>query len=111
MHVRLPWTPYKYLLVSSTLSVLFHWYGQHFDYLFVIAWLFYDISRSSRRALRVVITLNAIVFITNICIKYNSDYWLYHSLWHLLSGAKCLYLSRYLTYYRVADVSSSPYRA
>jgi hypothetical protein len=91
--------------------MLLHRYGQHFDYIFAIAWLFYDISRSNRRALRVVITLNAIVFITSICIKYNSDYWLYHSLWHLLSAAKCLYISKIITYYRVAGVSSSPYRA
>jgi hypothetical protein len=93
---------------------MWHWYGEpknmlyYLDYFFAFAWFITDVYRSRRETLKMVITLNAIVFITNICIKYNSDYWLYHSMWHLLSSAKCFYIS---TYYPVSGASSSPYHA
>jgi hypothetical protein len=113
--VKLPWTWHNYVIIaSSTFSVMWHWYGEpknmlyYLDYFFAFAWFITDVYRSRRETLKMVITLNAIVFITNICIKYNSDYWLYHSMWHLLSSAKCFYIS---TYYPVSGASSSPYHA
>lgn len=118
LSIRFPWTSHNYIvIVSSTFSVLWHWYGEpknllhYLDYFFALVWFLTDISRCRRGVLTAIIVLNAIVFITNICIKYNSDYWLYHSLWHLLSSAKSLYVSKYLTYYRVSGGFSSPYHA
>ena len=119
LSIRFPWNSHNYIIIaSSTFSALWHFYGEpktllyYLDYFFALVWFLTDILRS-RKFLKTIIALNAIVFITNICIKYNSDYWLYHSLWHLLSSEKCLYVSklsaRSITYYRVSGGFSSPY--
>ena len=52
--------------------------------------------------------LNSVLDDSNLCIKYNTEYWFYHSLWHILSSAKCFYISRGC---RVSTAFSSPYRA
>lgn len=113
LSIRFPWTWHNYIVIaSSSFSVLWHCYGEprnliyYLDYFFASAWFLVEIFRSRPRALKTVLTLNAIVFITNLCIKYNSNYWLYHSAWHLASSAKCVYL----TYYRVSNASLSPCR-
>ena len=113
LSIRLPWIWDNYIVIaSSTLSVLWHWYGKprnliyYLDYFFAVSWFLVEVIQTRRRALKNVLALNTIIFITNLCIKYNSTYWFYHSMWHFLSAAKCFYL----TYYRASNVSSNPYR-
>jgi hypothetical protein len=113
LSIQRPWSSYNIIVIlSSSFSVIWHWYGEpkniiyYLDYFFALVWFLADVYRSRRANLKSVIILNTIVFITNICIKYNSDYWLYHSLWHLLSSGKSLYIS---TCCQVANVFSSPY--
>ena len=113
--IRFPWIWRNYIVIlSSSFSVLWHLYGEpknlifYFDYLFATAWFLVEIFQTRSRDLKNVVALNTIVFITNLCIKYNTNYWFYHSLWHILSSAKYFYISRGC---RVSNVSSSPYHA
>ena len=43
-----------------------------------------------------VIALNIIVFLLNMN-PGSDDYYLYHSLWHLMSAAKCFYVASKVT--------------
>jgi hypothetical protein len=103
--------------LSATLSALWHWYGEprslllFLDYFFAGLWAVIDLYNALPRKILPIIALNIIVFITNLCIKYDNNYWFYHSLWHLLSSAKCYYVSHRLTYYRDVNEFSSPYHA
>lgn len=96
--------PYYPLIVcaSTTLSFLYHRYSESneiitvCDYVFALVWASYDLRLSSRATCRLVLLLNTVIFLMNMSIAYDKNYVYYHSLWHLLSAAKSLYISHLL---------------
>jgi hypothetical protein len=88
------------VIASSTLSVLWHWHGepkgvvQNLDYLAAFAWGIAELVYAPRGQLKLVFVANSIVLCANLCIKYDNNYWFYHSAWHLLSAMKAIYISR-----------------
>jgi hypothetical protein len=100
------------VIASSTLSVLWHWHGeqkgtiQNLDYLAAFAWGIAELVYAPRGFLKLVFVANSIVLCTNLCIKYDANYWFYHSAWHLLSAIKAIWLSRIITF----EPTKSPFR-
>lgn len=82
--------------MSTTLSVLWHLQGEPINYLLYLdyfgagLWTGYELYASTNRVQ--VAVLNLLVFLLNISpIIY--DYHIQHSLWHLISAAKCFYVA------------------
>lgn len=70
------------------------------DYSAATIWFSYDLymgyTYTNRKALFKILLGNGIVFYINTQIPYNSYYILNHSLWHLISACKCVYVSNIL---------------
>lgn len=88
------------IFTSTTASVLWHAYGEPIGPLFLLdyglagAWGAYDAWIGMRKGLLLrFILLNMIVAYVNTKISRGTDYATYHSLWHLLSCAKAIYVS------------------
>ena len=99
----IPDTNLRYRLtlgISTSLSVVWHIYGEpdgllfYLDYLFAFLWLLQDL-RLSKGSFE-YISANALIFIININILYDKDYIVNHSLWHCLSALKCIYLADHI---------------
>ena len=96
--------PYYPLIAcsSTTLSLLYHSYGESnqfitaCDYLMALVWAVYDLRLSSRSTYRIILFLNALIFLINMSIAYDKHYAFYHSVWHLISATKSLYVSHLL---------------
>jgi hypothetical protein len=97
--------PYIYIVwMSTTLSVLWHLQGEpinylyYLDYLGATLWTSYELYTSTGNLSMTaeVSVLNLIVFLLNM--NPGSDhYHVYHSLWHLMSAAKCFYVASKVT--------------
>uniref|UniRef100_A0A6C0DHR8 Uncharacterized protein n=1 Tax=viral metagenome TaxID=1070528 RepID=A0A6C0DHR8_9ZZZZ len=97
--------PYIYIVwMSTTLSVLWHLHGEplnylyYLDYLGATVWTGYELYASTGNLSMTaeVAVLNLIVFLLNM--NPGSDhYHVYHSLWHLMSAAKCFYVAAKVT--------------
>ena len=91
------------IILSTIFSILYHAYGESnhiiniLDYLAAMIWFSYDIymgyTYTNRRAFFKIVLGNGMVFCINTQIPYNSYYILNHSLWHLISSYKCVYVS------------------
>ena len=90
--------------MSTTLSVLWHLQGEpinylyYLDYLGATLWTSYELYASTGNLSMTaeVAVLNLIVFLLNM--NPGSDhYHVYHSLWHLMSAAKCFYVASKIT--------------
>jgi hypothetical protein len=88
------------ILVSSTLSILYHAYEESnpivtvLDYCAAFVWIAYDIKLSiDTKKWNQILFLNGLICILNLSVIYTKNYVLFHSLWHLLSAAKCFYVS------------------
>lgn len=90
------------ILIASTLSVLYHLFNESFivaipDYIAAFIWLLYDLHFGYYfvpESFKTIIVLNSLVLVSNWCItKSNPHYEAFHSIWHLLSAAKCYYVS------------------
>jgi hypothetical protein len=102
IHSPYPWV----ILVSSTLSVLWHLDAEHrrfcaLDILFAGLWGTYDILLSAMTGnFNIVLTVGFLNF--SICIlshhihKNQRSYVWNHSIWHLLSAAKCIAVAQLL---------------
>ena len=97
--------PYIYIVcMSTTLSILWHLQGEpinylyYLDYLGATVWTSYELYTSTGNLSMTaeVAVLNLIVFLLNM--NPGSDhYHVYHSLWHLMSAAKCFYVAAKVT--------------
>lgn len=83
-------------LLSSTLSVAWHVQGEpagllcHADYLAAGAWFLADMHVAVEKGLRDrVLAVNMAILFLNLIPVGPEHYPYYHSLWHLLSAAKC----------------------
>jgi hypothetical protein len=101
---------YSSIVVGTTsMSALWHWKGQspgiyqYLDYSFTAIWFFYDIHCMSHLSyiekLKILIASFFLVWIHELC-SAEQNYKINHSLWHIISSAKCLYVSYLL--FRVA---------
>jgi hypothetical protein len=65
----------------------------YIDYLLAFIWLVLDIYIALLNYILLiqVLLLNFIIFYLNILIKKNESYYIYHSIWHIISSVKCLY--------------------
>lgn len=90
------------ILFSATLSVLYHTYEERhrvitfLDYTMALVWFVADIYMSIQYldnygAIQ-VLSLNGITVATNM-LASPENYVVEHSVWHLLSATKCIYVS------------------
>lgn len=91
------------IILSSTFSILYHYYEQSntfinvIDYFFAMLWVLYDIKLSYKTpALYKVLSANCALCLINITIEYSNNYIIAHSFWHLLNAGKCFYISMLL---------------
>ena len=88
------------ILVSSSFSVLWHLSSQQhsvltfLDHFLACLWFFSDISISNNSI--TVILLNGIILLLNLLIQNKFDYQIWHSIWHICSSLKCLYISYFI---------------
>ena len=90
--------------ISTTLSVLWHLQGEPFNYLYYLdylgagLWTGYELYASTDNLSMTtqVAVLNLIVFLLNMN-PGSEHYYVYHSLWHLMSAAKCFYVAAKVT--------------
>ena len=84
------------ILASSTLSVIWHGAGEpdgilmYLDYSLAVCWFLYELYLGKNKGL--IILLNGIVFSLNRLIS-QEHYILYHSVWHILSSMKVIYIA------------------
>lgn len=94
---------------SSTLSVLWHYSNTPassflgtLDHIFAFIWLATDYYYfKSTQLFQRMVVINALTFLANIYVSYLDrhhfmSYYMGHSLWHLLSVAKSIYLANSL---------------
>jgi hypothetical protein len=95
-------TPYRLtIFVSTTLSVIWHFYGQpngallYMNYTAAFLWAFYDIGLAirKRRCIDEVAMANAALLFLSVHIPPGPMYFFLHSLWHIVSATKCLYFA------------------
>ena len=89
------------ILISTTLSVAWHAAGEPagllmlLDYGGAAAWFLQDVWLGPRTHMARIILLNIGVLLLNLASNYSpAHYNEYHSAWHLLSAAKCVYIAR-----------------
>ena len=91
---------YNILILFATLfSVLWHLDNtnkiiMYIDYSLALIWLAFDIYIAFLNfiILLQVLLLNFIIFYLNIMIKKDASYYIYHSIWHIISSIKCSYI-------------------
>lgn len=87
------------ILLATTFSILWHLDEtnkiiMYIDYLLAFIWLVLDIYIALLNYILLiqVLLLNFITFYLNILIIKNETYYIYHSIWHIVSSIKCLYI-------------------
>lgn len=94
-------TEYKIcIFASTTASVLWHMNNEkmdntfYIDYLGAANWAFQDLSFAIQKRNSQIVLLNILIFILNMNIlKADENYVFLYSIWHILSAAKCFYVS------------------
>ena len=91
---------WRLIVLSTCLSILYHAYLESgvivvgLDYLLALVWFIYDLlfGLVTGNFVRVLVCDGAIVAL-NLCIPYDKNYYLVHSVWHLASAGKAYYVS------------------
>lgn len=84
------------ILASSTLSVIWHGAGEpdgvlmYLDYSLALCWFLYELYLGKNKGL--IILLNGVVVTLNRLIP-QEHYIFYHSIWHILSSMKVIYIA------------------
>jgi hypothetical protein len=86
------------IIFSTTFSIFWHYFDQsyilfYFDYIIALLWFCQDILWSLIVNKPIIIYLNIIIFLLNFLVRYSGNYVLYHSIWHVISSIKCIYIS------------------
>jgi hypothetical protein len=85
------------IILATTFSILGHYYNtiglQLADYYLAGIWFLQDIVWSLEINKSRIILLNIIIFCLNMITNYLNNYEYYHSIWHVLSAIKCIYIS------------------
>lgn len=99
--IKVPNTTYPHVIfVSSTLSVLWHSYNEpmytplyYADHVGAVVWFLYDFQlaiKASSITVEQVMILNLLILVMNLSISPSGAL---HSVWHILSAMKCIYIS------------------
>jgi len=95
------------ILLSTTFGIIWHYYNKFmiYDYIFTGIWFVEDLFWSLELNNYMILNLNIIIFVLNIIINYIHNYVFYHSIWHILSAIKCIYISNLILSinYRLRD--------
>jgi hypothetical protein len=88
------------IIISVNLSVLYHFSGESVyiavpGYCFAFIWCLYDLflSVQNKNKFYLILFLNLIIFYLNLSVD-QMNYEIDHSIWHLLSAARCYWVSR-----------------
>jgi hypothetical protein len=77
--------------------MLWHYHNTYqlmiMDYYFATIWFLLDIGWYMELNSNRILVLNLIIFICNIIINNLDNYVYYHSIWHIISAIKCIYIS------------------
>jgi hypothetical protein len=96
------------IILSTTCSILWHYYNtvqlQYLDYYFAFIWFIHDLMWSVELNKFRILVLNLIIFGLNIHINYLDNYAYYHSIWHVASAIKCIYVSYLLNQYGMSKI-------
>jgi hypothetical protein len=96
---------YAYSAVVATttiLSAVWHLKGQpegvyqYLDYSFITIWFFYDMGFMARLPdmdKAKIITISFFILCLHLVCSAEQNYEVYHSLWHIASSIKCVYVS------------------
>jgi len=95
---NIPWYIKLYIytiLLSTTTSIIWHYTGYLLilDYVLAGFWFFQDVLWSLELEGITIILLNLLIFCLNIVVLFLNNYELYHSIWHVISAIKCIYVS------------------
>ena len=91
-----------HVVASTILSAIWHLKEQpegafmYMDYSFIAIWFFYDMGLMSHlpnlEQVKIVAASIFVLCLHEVC-SYPHNYAVYHSLWHIASAIKCLYVS------------------
>lgn len=87
------------ILMSASVSVLWHYYGEPvnvillLNYLLAIQWFLLDFAWSKYLGRPEIIEYNSYVAILFVSCLFCEKHLTYHSLWHIISAAKCFGVS------------------
>ena len=95
--------PYMSMVVATTfLSAIWHLKGQpeglllYLDYSFTAIWFFYDMglicNLPNIDKAKIITASFSVLCLHEVC-SAEENYAVYHSLWHIASAVKCLYVS------------------
>jgi len=113
-----PHDMYEYktaIIVSSTISVVWHLYGEPqniilgLDYVAACYWAFCELQYGQDNETVKIFLLNILVLLLNRGVEFTDNYALYHSMWHLVSAAKCFYIATIISQSRTLRLTGSPY--
>jgi len=90
------------ILLSTALSILWHFYKEeqspllYLNYGMGAIWTIYDImliNQTEQDVVSQIFILTWSIYCLNGILSLQQNYELTHSLWHILSSTKCLYVS------------------
>jgi hypothetical protein len=94
---------YSAVIVATTiLSGLWHLKGQpegvyqYLDYSFTTIWFFYDMGLMTRLPdmdKAKILTISFFILCLHLVCSAEQNYEIYHSVWHIASSMKCIYVS------------------
>lgn len=95
---NMPWYIKLYIytiLLTTTTSIIYHHTGYLLilDYVLAGLWFLQDALWSLELEGITIIVLNLLIFCLNIMVLFFNNYELYHSIWHVISAIKCIYVS------------------
>ena len=89
------------IFLATTLGIIWHTFDilMELDYIMAGLWFMQDIYWSFILTQYDIILLNLIVLILNLMTNFTNNYVLYHSIWHVISAIKCIYIAFKIKYY------------
>ena len=101
LKINLPFFNQMYIntiFLSTTFGILAHYLETNYliwkiDYIIAGLWFLEDVLWSFELENYMVIFLNIFVFGLNTLATYTNNYIMYHSIWHVISAIKCIYIS------------------
>ena len=91
------------IFLATTTSIIWHSYNEPanflltLDYVFAVFWFILDYLWSKCIDQPIILELNIHILLMHIISMFYSNYGAVHSVWHIMSATKCVYVS-YLIY-------------